>query len=320
MADNKHNGVVNPARRRFLVGATAAAGLVTTASGIALLGCAAAPAAQANTATPAPTKAPQATTAPTAVATPVPTQAPATKATIEKVSWPLPYKKIDPEVVRKEGHKAYYAAGCCYGAFHGIMTVLQKEVGGPYNGIPTDMMKFGEGGGVGWGTLCGALNGSAAVINMVVGGEDWRNLINELFGWYTTFKFPSDQSNQYAEQGKFLVDKMKYDKALPQNASGSPLCHVSVTEWCKIAQVNVGDAKRAERCGRLTGDVAAQAVILLNAYYDKAFKAEYKPPAKAEECRTCHNSKSEFKAGGHVNTKMDCLPCHEDAHQTPKKS
>lgn len=232
-----------------------------------------------------------------------------------KVAWPWPYKKIDPELVRKEAHKAYYAAGCCYGAFHGLVTVLAKEIGAPWTTIPTEMMKFGEGGGVGWGTLCGALNGAAAVINLALPDEGWRPVINELFGWYTTAKFPSDISNKYAEEGKFIVEKMKYDKALPQNVSHSPLCHVSVTEWCQVAGVNVADPKRAERCGRLTGDVAAQAIMLLNAQADKTFAAAFKMDEKTAGCvNACHNSKADVKVGGIVNTKMECAPCHEDAH------
>ncbi|MHB1006795.1 MAG: C-GCAxxG-C-C family (seleno)protein [Chloroflexota bacterium] len=235
-----------------------------------------------------------------------------------KIAWPFPYKKLDPEIVRKEGHKAYYAAGCMYGAFHAIISQLQKEVGAPYTGIPTEMMKYGEGGGVSWGTLCGALNGSAAAINLVLPDEGWRPIVNELFGWYTTELFPSDISNRYAEEGKFLVEKMKYDKALPQNVSGSPLCHASVTEWCQVANVNVADPKRAERCGRLTGDVAAQAVIMLNDYAEKSFKAAFKADDKTAGCVTCHNPKADANAGGIVNTKMACAPCHPTPHTAKK--
>ena len=235
--------------------------------------------------------------------------------TSSPITWPFPYTKLDPEVVRKEGHKGYYAGGCMYGAFYGIMRQLQKEVGAPFTNIPLDMMRYGEGGGVGWGTLCGALNGSAAAMNLVLGKDDYSKIISDLFGWYTTTAFPSDVSNQYAEDGKFLVETMKYDKALPQSVVASPLCHASVTEWCKVAGVNVADPKRAERCGRLTGDVAAQAVMLLNQQADKTFMATFKPSEAVTGCTSCHNSKGGATTGGIVNTKMDCAPCHgEDPH------
>lgn len=240
----------------------------------------------------------------------------AMQATTNIVAWPYPYKQLDPEVVRKEGHKGYYAGGCMYGAFHAIISQLQKQVGAPFTNIPTDMMRYGEGGGVGWGTLCGAINGSAAAMNLVLGKDDYSKVINELFGWYTTTAFPSDLSNQYAEDGKFLVETMKYDKALPQSVVASPLCHASVTEWCKVAGVNVADPKRAERCGRLTGDVAAQAVLLLNQQAGKTFKAAFQPSAAVTGCTSCHNSKGGATTGGIVNTKMDCAPCHgEDPHK-----
>lgn len=232
---------------------------------------------------------------------------------------PLPYKKIDPEVARKEGHKGYYEAACCYGTFSAIVGQLQKEVGAPYTGIPLGIMKYGEGGVVGWATLCGALNGAAAAINLVTPEEDWKKIIDELMGWYTMEKFPSEISNQYAEQGKFLVEKMKFDKVLPQNASHSPLCHVSVGEWCRASGFASGSSERSERCGRLTGDVAAQTAMLLNAWADKSFKASYKMSDKTVECRGCHETKTEFKAGGFTRGKMECAPCHgEDPHNAKK--
>lgn len=231
------------------------------------------------------------------------------------VAWPWPYKQLDPEVVRKEAHKAYYAAGCCYGAFHGLLTVMQKEIGAPYTNIPTQMMKFGEGGGVGWGTLCGAINGAAAVVNLAMPDEGWRPLINDLFHWYTVTNLPTDVSNQYAEEGKFIVEKLKYDKALPQNVSHSPLCHASVTEWCQVAGVNVVDPMRLERCARVTGDTAAQAAILMNQFAAKNFKAAFKMDETSAGCVTCHSAKVHPELGGVVNTKMECAPCHgEDPH------
>lgn len=170
------------------------------------------------------------------------------------------------------------------------------------------MMYYGEGGGVGWGTLCGALNGSGAAIALVTQRETASAIIGELFGWYTTAKLPSDVSNDYAVQHAFLVNR--YDKRLPQSVSSTPLCHGSVSKWCTESFFGATSAERKERCGRLAGDVAARAVQLLNQVADGQFRPQFTPVPAVSECMTCHGS----AAHNHVipSMKMDCRQCHND--------
>lgn len=213
-------------------------------------------------------------------------------------AWPWPYKKLDPEVVRKAGYNAYYEGGCMYGAAKAIIGELQKQVGYPYTMLPLDMFRYGEGGMAGWGTICGALNGSSAAINLVSAKADYGKLVNELLGWYTEEQFPSKKHDQYA---KFPNQA--------QNSCGSPLCHVSVTEWCKKSGAKVSDPERLDRCGKLTGDVAARAVELLNAQADGKFAAAYKPSDLFGGCMGCHVGKTSTL--NNVQGKMNCVQCHE---------
>lgn len=216
--------------------------------------------------------------------------------------WPMPYKKLDPEAVRKAGYLAYGEGGCCYGAFKAIVGELQKQVGAPFTSIPLDMMRYGEGGGAGWGTLCGALNGSEAAITLVTGKPDYATLTNELNGWYTQTSFPSTKCDEYA---KF--------KNQPTSCCGSPLCHASVSDWCKVSGKKVSDPERLDRCAKLTGDVAAHAVEMLNALADKTFAASYKPSELFSGCLGCHNGpKSPLN---NEQGKMNCVPCHGDPHK-----
>lgn len=221
-------------------------------------------------------------------------------------SWPWPYKNLDREDVRKRAHKAYHDGGCCYGAFNGLVSALADTVGAPFTLMPTQMMYYGGGGGAGWGTLCGALNGAAALINLVVDRTNANIVISELFGWYTQFPFPSDTSNEYATHHLFLVNK--YDKELKKTVAGSTLCHASVSTWCTEAGFKATSGERAERCARLTADVAARAVDLLNAYFSGQFRAAFVPPRSVTECQSCHGS-----AIGNVQptVKMECQQCHK---------
>lgn len=225
--------------------------------------------------------------------------------------WPWPYVELDPEVVRKKGHLGYYNNACSYGAFWSVIDTLKEEVGFPYDQLPAELMFFGEGGVAGWSTTCGALLGASAAISLVTDKDGTKALVNELMGWYTQESFPSDISNQYAEDKVFLVEKYKYEQALPQSVAGSPLCHQSVTEWCLATGLASGSAERSERCGRLTGDVAAKAVELLNAYHAGTFEPAFKASAETKLCTTCHTTGEDFAAGHFTRGKMECTACHE---------
>lgn len=167
-------------------------------------------------------------------------------------------------------------------------------------------MLFGRGGGVGWGTLCGTPNGGAAVISSVVGKADSAPLITELWGWYCSSELPTDESNVFDFSTKNYVGE------LPQNISGSPLCHISVTEWCVTAGKKVSDTERKERCARVTGDTCAKVAELLNAYFAQTFTPTYTDPEEMTTCLACHGA----TVFNNVMTKMNCVSCHGDPHGT----
>ncbi len=221
--------------------------------------------------------------------------------------WPWPYSRLDREDVRKRAHKAYYDGGCAYGAFHALISALVDAVGEPYTRIPTQMMYFGGGGAAGWGTLCGALNGSAVAISVAVDRANANVIIGELMGWYTQVQFPSNISNDYAAQHVFLINKN--DKPLMQTVAGSTLCHASVSNWCTEAGVKASAPERSERCARLTGDTAAHAVDLLNDYFSGRFRATFVAPESVVGCMSCHSS---VIGNVQATVKMDCQQCHKD--------
>lgn len=224
---------------------------------------------------------------------------------------PWPYVQLDVEEVRKRGHEGYYRGDCCFGAFVGVVEALREKIGFPYTQMPMEMMGFGAGGMSGWGTTCGALIGASAAINLVTEKDLARKIVSELMGWYTVTPFPSEQSNQYAVNHEFLVKEYKSDKELPQNVSGSPLCHVSVSEWCRAANIASGAPERAERCGRLAGDVAAYAAELLNANLAGSFAPAFKLSDETAACTSCHTVGKEYDKGHFTNGKMECTDCHD---------
>lgn len=158
-----------------------------------------------------------------------------------------------------------------------------------------------------WGTICGALNGAAAAINLV--SNNWGALIYELNGWYTQTAFPSARSNQMAVNQVFGT--IKHQGTLVQSVSGSPLCHASVTRWCNTSGFTATSLPRKERCGRLTADVAAKAVEMLNLDRVGLFVPSFLPTVETETCLSCHGSHSVIE---NVITDMKCTQCHGITH------
>ncbi|MCB2205133.1 C-GCAxxG-C-C family protein [bacterium] len=226
-------------------------------------------------------------------------------------AWPYPYAELDIEAVRIAAHDAFWSGkGCSYGAFYGIMFELRKQIGEPWDSFPPEIMIYGHGGGAGWGATCGTINGAAALISLVSEKATSDKLVNELYGWYTQVMLPTDTSNQLGVDSGYGENKVT--EALPQNESGSPLCHASVTMWCDTAKKKVGDLERKERCARVTGDTAAYAAYLLNENLLGEFNPMYVVPQEVTDCMACHGN----GMNDNVAAKMECETCHGDPHAT----
>lgn len=225
--------------------------------------------------------------------------------------WPMPWVTIDPEAVRLKAHHLYWAdKDCSAGCFGAFTELLTEKLPDPWANIPMEIMLYGRGGGNGWGTLCGAVNGAAAIISLVATKADSGKLINEIWGWAASTAFPTDAANQAAVDGKYQ-DK-KFNGTLLQNVAGSVLCHPSVTQWCAQAKKKVTDTERKERCARLTGDIAAHTAEILNAHFAKQFQPTYVTNPNIAQCMTCHGP----VVYNNVNSQMDCVQCHGFPHSS----
>jgi len=176
--------------------------------------------------------------------------------------------------------------GCCYGAFHSIIGTLGRKYGAPYDQFPFRMMEVGKSGISDWGTVCGALLGAASALALFWGRKERDPMVTELFRWYEKTALPIFEPGQ----AKGVAG------SLPTHVSGSVLCHLSVSTW------------RHERCARVTADVAAKAIEIMNARLDGSFAPLLKSRAEAG-CLDCHGK---GKASPILKGRMDCTPCHPD--------
>jgi hypothetical protein len=261
------------------------------------------------------------------------TETPAQQADPPMLPWG--YQELDPEYVRKLGHLGYYLEECGGGAFWALITAMREKAGYPFNLIPNHSkeefmehltskskkhmqvpMQYAAGGVTGYGTLCGAPNGAASAMTYMLPMKAVDEIVPRLLRYYETESFPTQESNQYAVDNEFLPPKYKSAKALPQSCSSSVLCHVSVGKWCEKSGYASGAKERSERCARVTGDIAAMAVKLMNAHARGELHTAYPMHLSHEtaECRTCHSKGPKYESGQFTRGHMECSSCHDDKH------
>lgn len=210
------------------------------------------------------------------------------------------YAHLSPEETAQRAYNEYPNGSCMYGVFKSVVSQLAEKVGEPFVSFPVQMMKYGHGGVNGSGTICGALNGAAALIGLLVEGKQVQDaLAGELFRLYEETPLPV-----------FMPKKPAMDFEPPKSIAKSVLCHASTTRWGKKADYTINSKERKERCRRLTADVAAQTVTILNNYHENVFMAHAKSNETVQTCMACHGNEGKL---GNTSGKMNCTSCHDES-------
>lgn len=210
------------------------------------------------------------------------------------------YEKLSPDQTTALAYEHYPQGSCMYGVVKSIVSQLADQFGEPFASFPCHMMKYGHGGIAGYGTVCGALNGGAAVFGLLVTDKEDRDaLIADLFRWYEQTPLPS-----------LKPEDPGFDFEAVSVAAGSPLCHASITNWSDGADVHASSKERKERCRRLAADVAGKVTAMLNDYFADAYTAPQFNDETVQTCMTCHG-----KEGKLDNTagQMSCTSCHSES-------
>ncbi|MHC4566321.1 MAG: C-GCAxxG-C-C family protein [Planctomycetota bacterium] len=210
---------------------------------------------------------------------------------------PWPYEELDPDITADKAYHDFRKGHCMYGVFAPVVSQLAERRGEPYSSFPVGMMRYGAGGTIGSGALCGALNGSAALIGLFAKNEDEvKLLVGEVFLWYEQTALPV-----YEPAGPVL------DMQMQRSVSTSILCHVSVTRWCRTAGFKTFSKQQKERCARLSADTAKKTVEILNARFAGRFSPAHKFEQDVKTCKACHTKGSEKSDS---RGKMRCVTCH----------
>ena len=227
----------------------------------------------------------------------------------------LQYTPIASNEAAARTYQLYPEGSCMYAVAKGIISTFADSTQATISPVFYNMFKYGHGGCGGWGSLCGACNGAAAVLGLFCEDKKVRDgMLSELFRWYESTLLP-----EYAPGNST-------DTEFPVSAAKSILCHMSTNEWCTEADEDVFSKARKERCGRLSADVAKKTVEILNTHYaaNQANTEDQKAACKADQaacpadsCVECHSTRND-EPSPKVSTKMDCSKCHEVETDHPK--
>lgn len=222
-----------------------------------------------------------------------------------------PANGLDPEAVREAAYCLYYKeGGCGHGSAQAIIDALgdalaaEGALANPWILLPRGLCSYGAGGVVGWGTICGALNGAIAVMD-ILGVHN--QLGNALIDYFCMAELPTDALVGYPPPDGIPVPL----PSIATSVSHSPLCHNSVSTWAAVAGVPVADPSKKDRCAKLVGDIVAKAVELMNDRFMRSITPPaWVPPASYAGCYDCHTKADMIPS---QQGKMDCLECHDVA-------
>lgn len=210
---------------------------------------------------------------------------------------PWPYHELDPETTAERAYLYHYEGHCMYGVFKSIVGQLAEQYGEPYRSFPCGMMTYGAGGVASWGSLCGALNGAAAVIALFAAGKEQQaSLTSRILLWYEQAQLPV-----------YVPAKPELEMQMPASVAHSVLCHPSVGVWCKTSGYPVAGREHMERCARLTADTARQTVLVLNEGLSGALARPMIADEQVGRCNACHGRTGERKD---ALASMACGSCH----------
>lgn len=214
------------------------------------------------------------------------------------------YVELDPSVVAARAYDLYPEGSCMYAVVGAVITTLAEKVGEPFRSFPLEMMRYGAGGIGYWGSVCGIVNGGAAMLGLFQSEkkkEKRQQLITEFCTWYETTSLPN-----------YRPAKPEWSEDVASCVPGSILCHVAISNWCETTGREAYCMEKKERCRRTTADGAIRVVDILN----RNLRGKFEAPGLASEvkaCVECHGK----KGMGDPVVKMNCAACHQFEQKHP---
>jgi hypothetical protein len=226
--------------------------------------------------------------------------------------WPYPTTaslQPNPETLARRAYEVYYSSGCAEATWWPIIEFLATaDATSPWATLPRNVFKYGGGGVGGWGTLCGTLNGSSAIIAMTGGAS---KITDEVMQYYAETPIPTNGIDKAAASGWTptpIAPATTIPAPLanvPTSTAHSQLCHASLSQWTMTTGKADGGVDQKDRCAKACYDMVLKTVTLLNAYHANHANvpAGTLDPSIAGCQVDCHSS---------AKGKMACDSCHDN--------
>ncbi|NKF51010.1 cytochrome c3 family protein [Shewanella sp. WXL01] len=218
----------------------------------------------------------------------------------------LAYAKLDPMAVAKRAYET--GNGCMFQVFDSIIASLAESSSADadkFAQVPTAMAHYGYAGMLGEGTVCGNINATAMLMNLLsVNGEPANVLLGQTMRYYENTALPIQTDEFLAGIGE--------DKATTLEQVGTPtkansiLCHSSISLWAR--ENGKSFSEKGMRCKQLSASVVYEVVSMLNDAFDGQAVDAHPISSTVESCQSCHTSSSTFAPS--VKTNMACDTCH----------
>lgn len=225
---------------------------------------------------------------------------------------PWAYTTQDAEALGRRAYESYYLfGGCAEATWWPLVEALAKDATNIdqalWATLPKKMFAFGGGGVNGWGTVCGTLNGSSAIIKMV--GSD-GSLIDNNMQFYGETPIPSNGIDVAVRAGWApLTGVVAPLVNAPSCTPHTQLCHASISQWTTMTGYADGGREQKDRCAKACYDLMKHTVENLNAWKASGAKPSAAlDPTVAGCATTCH-----APAGPKpMKSKMACDSCHDE--------
>ena len=209
------------------------------------------------------------------------------------------YLPLDAAAVGETAYRIYPEGSCMYAVVGSVMQELAAKDPVPFSTFPYQMMRYGQGGLGGWGSLCGVVNGGAALIGLFCADlpkETLQELIGELCSWYEATLLPA-----YTPHQPWWASEVQ------PSVAESLLCHVSVSNWCEATGRDAFCMHKKERCRRLAADGAMKTVEILNRKAEHGTSEFTGLTPEVNACIKCHGRDQRAD----ITVKMNCASCHQ---------
>lgn len=218
----------------------------------------------------------------------------------------LAYAKLDPMTVAKLAYET--GNGCMFQVFDSIIKSLAASSSPDaekFALVPTAMAHYGYAGMLGEGTVCGNINATGMLVNLLnINGESANALLSPTMRYYESQALPLQTAEFITGIGADMTETL--DQVGTPTSANTILCHSSISLWAR--ENGKSFSQKGMRCKQLSASVVYELVVMLNKAFDGETVIDHPISDTVASCQSCHTSESTFAPS--VKTNMGCDTCH----------